>query len=43
MKRNQRGLLVRHLTETELDHAIEEAQKADEKSLVRRLCYVKNL
>jgi len=43
MKRNQRGLLVRHLTETELDHAIEEAQKANETRLVRRLCYVKNL
>jgi putative transposase len=43
MKGSQRGLLVRHLTETELDQAIAEAQKADETRLVRRLCYVKNL
>jgi putative transposase len=31
------------LTETELDQAIEEAQKADKPRLVQRLCYVKNL
>jgi putative transposase len=43
MKNGQRGLLVKHLTESELDQAIEEAQKADETRLVRRLCFVKNL
>jgi len=31
------------LTETELDQAVEDAQKADETRLVRRLCFVKNL
>ncbi|WP_254810206.1 IS630 family transposase [Natronosalvus amylolyticus] len=34
---------MKHLTEIELDHAIEEAKKADETRLVRRLCFVKNL
>lgn len=43
MKSSPRGLLLKHLTEIELDHAIEEAQKADETRLVRRLCFVKNL
>jgi len=43
MKSSPRGLLLKHLTETELDHVIEEAQKADETRLVRRLCFVKNL
>ena len=43
MKNTQRGLLVRHLTETELDQAVAAAQKADDTRLVRRLCYVKNL
>lgn len=43
MNNTQRGLLVRHLTETELDQAVAEAQKAGETRLVRRLCYVKNL
>ena len=43
MKSYRRGLLVKHLSETELDHAIEEAQKADETRLVRRLCFIKNL
>ena len=40
MKSSPRGLLVKHLTETELDHAVKEAQKADETYLVRRLCFV---
>jgi putative transposase len=43
MKTSQRGQLVRHLSEEELDRAIEDAQKADETRLVRRLCFVKNL
>jgi hypothetical protein len=43
MKTSQRGVLVEHLSEAELDHAIENAQKAGESRLVRRLCYVKNL
>lgn len=43
MKISQRGRLVRHLSEAELDRAIEDAQKADETRLVRRLCFVKNL
>jgi len=34
---------MRHLSESELDQAIEEAQKADEARLVRRLCFIKNL
>ncbi|MDQ2052617.1 IS630 family transposase [Natronolimnohabitans sp. A-GB9] len=43
MNKSQRGLLVRHLSEEELDQAIESAQEADETRLVRRLCYIKNL
>ncbi|MFC4247579.1 transposase [Natribaculum luteum] len=35
--------IVEHLTNTELNQAIEEAQKVDETRLVRRLCFVKNL
>jgi putative transposase len=35
--------VVEHLSPTELDRAINEAQKADETRLVRRLCFVKNL
>ncbi|MFA9416364.1 hypothetical protein [Natrinema sp. HArc-T2] len=34
---------MRHLSEKELDQAIEAAQKADETRLVRRLCFIKNL
>jgi len=34
---------MKHLTETELDREINDAQKADEIRLVRRLCFVKNL
>lgn len=33
----------KHLTEKELDAAIDDAQKADETRLVRRLCLIKNL
>ncbi|WP_152424851.1 IS630 family transposase [Natronococcus jeotgali] len=43
MNNRQRGLLVRHLSEEELDQAIESAQEADETRLVRRLCFIKNL
>lgn len=43
MKNSRRGQLVRHLSGAELDQAIEDAQKADETRLVRRLCFVKNL
>jgi len=43
MNASPRGLLVKHLSDSELDQAIAEAQKADETRLVRRLCYVKNL
>ena len=35
--------VVEHLSNTELDEAIEEAQQADETRLVRRLCLVKSL
>lgn len=34
---------MEHLSNTELDQAINAAQKADETRLVRRLCFVKNL
>ncbi|WP_089649966.1 IS630 family transposase [Halobacterium hubeiense] len=43
MNTTQRGELVRHLSEAELEQAIEEAQSADETRLVRRLCFIKNL
>jgi putative transposase len=39
----RRFKVVEHLSNTELDEAIEEAQKADETRLVRRLCFVKGL
>lgn len=35
--------IEKHLTETELNEAIDEAQSADEAHLVRRLCFIKNL
>jgi len=35
--------VTEHLSEEALDRAINEAQKADEARLVRRLCFVKNL
>ncbi|QSG07558.1 Transposase [Halapricum desulfuricans] len=34
---------MRHLSEEELEQAIEDAQSADETRLVRRLCFIKNL
>jgi transposase len=43
MNTSQRSHLMRHLSESELDQAIEEAQKGDETRLVRRLCFIKNL
>jgi transposase len=43
MKTNRRTELVEHLSEAQLDDAINDAQKADETRLVRRLCFVKNL
>ncbi|SIS22368.1 Transposase [Natronorubrum thiooxidans] len=43
MNNSQRGLLVQHLSEEEIDQAIKSAQEADETRLVRRLCYIKNL
>jgi len=43
MERSRRFELVEHLSNPELDEAIEEAQKADETRLVRRLCFVKGL
>jgi len=35
--------MVQHLSEQELDEAINDAQKADETRLVRRLCFIKNV
>jgi transposase len=43
MNTSQRSHLMRHLSESELDQAIEEAQKGDETRLVRRLCFIKNV
>ena len=43
MKRSRRLEIVQHLTEAELERAIDEAQQADETRLVRRLCFVRNL
>jgi putative transposase len=43
MERSRRFELVEHLSDAELDRAIDEAQKADETRLVRRLCFIKNL
>jgi putative transposase len=43
MAGSRRFNVVEHLSEVELDDAINEAQKADEARLVRRLCFVKNL
>jgi len=39
----RRFAVVEHLSNTELDEAIEAAQQADETRLVRRLCFVKRL
>lgn len=43
MMGSRRFDVTEHLSEEELDRAINEAQKADEARLVRRLCFVKNL
>ena len=43
MSGTRRFDVAEHLSEAELDIAINEAQKADEARLVRRLCFVKNL
>ena len=43
MNGRRRFDVIEHLSEAELDAVINEAQKADEPSLVRRLCFVKNL
>ncbi len=43
MSGSRRFDVEEHLSEEELDTAINEAQKADETRLVRRLCFVKNL
>ncbi len=43
MNRSSREELHRRLSERDLDKAIDDAQKADETPLVRRLCFVKNL
>ena len=43
MKTARRTEMVKHLSEQQLDEAINEAQKADETRLVRRLCFIKNV
>jgi transposase len=43
MKTKRRTEIVKHLSEEQLDEAINEAQKADETRLVRRLCFIKNV
>ncbi|MFA9427058.1 transposase [Natronorubrum sp. A-ect3] len=43
MKTTRRTEMVEHLSETQFDDAINEAQKADETHLVRRLCFIKNV
>ena len=43
MKTVRRTEIVKHLSEEGLDEAINEAQKADETRLVRRLCFIKNV
>ncbi len=43
MEQSRRFELVEHLSNTELDWPIDQAQKADETRLVRQLCFVKNL
>lgn len=41
MMGSRRFDVTEHLSEEELDRTINEAQKADEAQLVRRLCFVK--
>jgi transposase len=43
MKTGRQSEIVRHLSEVELDTAIDDAQKADETRLVRRLCFIKSV
>ncbi len=43
MKSSSRGLLMKHLTETERDREIKDAKNADETRLVQRLRFVKKL
>ena len=43
MTTRRRIEVVKHLSEKRLDTAINDAQKADETRLVRRLCFIKNL
>jgi len=43
MNASRRFTVVEHLSNAELDDAIDVAQQADETRLVRRLCFVKNL
>ena len=43
MTGGRRFAVVEHLSSGELDEAIDEAQKADETRLLRRLCFVRNL
>lgn len=43
MSEDQQPPIERHLTEEELDGAIDEAEQANEPRLVRRLCFIKNL
>jgi len=43
MATSRRIEVVRHLSDDQLDTAIDDAQKADETRLVRRLCFIRNL
>jgi len=43
MKSVRRTEIVKHVSEKKLDEAMNEAQKADETRLVRRLCFIKNV
>ena len=43
MNASRRFTVVEHLSNAELDDAIDMAQQADETRLVRRICFVKNL
>jgi len=43
MAASRRKEVVRHLSEGQLDEALNNAQKADETRLIRRLCFMKNL
>jgi transposase len=43
MTTTRRTEVMRHLSEEQLDKAIDDAQKADETRLVRRLCFIKNV